>query len=103
MVEFKKYLRGASDAGSRLMFRSGTHGLNEELGKYRGRECPAYYSSLRSDFLVALQERLGDGFEHFQSLDSFSKANLFWVVSSRRKNLVLCLTLLRVLFRMFGS
>ena len=55
-------------------FRSDTHGLNEELGRHRGREecllcddeceslshnmlweCPAYYySSLRSNFLVAL-------------------------------------------------
>ena len=30
--------------------------------------------------------------EHFQSLDSFRKASLFWVVSSGRINLVLCLT-----------
>ena len=39
VVEFKKYLHGASDAASRLTFkfRSGTHGLNEELGR-RGRE-----------------------------------------------------------------
>ena len=38
-VEFKKYLHGICDAGSRLLFkfRSGTHGLNEELGKHRGR------------------------------------------------------------------
>ena len=36
---FKKYLHGVSDAGSRLLFkfRSGTHGLNEELGRHRGR------------------------------------------------------------------
>ena len=29
-----------ADAGSRLLFkfRSGTHGLNEELGRHRGRE-----------------------------------------------------------------
>ena len=29
-----------SDVGSRLLFRfrSGTHGLNEELGRHRGRE-----------------------------------------------------------------
>ena len=34
------------------------------------------YSSLGSNFLVALQEKLGDdGFEHFQSLDSFRKAS----------------------------
>ena len=35
--KFKKYLH---DAGTRLLFkfRSGTHGLNEELGRHRGRE-----------------------------------------------------------------
>ena len=40
IVEFKKYLRGVSDAGTRLLFkfRSGTHGLNEELGRHRRRE-----------------------------------------------------------------
>ena len=40
IVEFKKYLRGVGDAGTRLLFkfRSGTHGLNEELGRHRGRE-----------------------------------------------------------------
>ena len=39
-MEFKKYLRGVGDAGTRLLFkfRSGTHGLNEELGRHRGRE-----------------------------------------------------------------
>ena len=39
-VEFKKYLHGVCDAGSRLLFkfRSGTHGANEELGRHRGRE-----------------------------------------------------------------
>ena len=39
-VEFKKYLHGVCDAGSRLLFkfRSVTHGLNEELGRHRGRE-----------------------------------------------------------------
>ena len=29
--ECKKYLHGVSDMGSKLSFRSGTHGLNEEL------------------------------------------------------------------------
>ena len=35
-IEFKKYLHGVADAGSRLLFkfRSGTHGLNEELGRH---------------------------------------------------------------------
>ena len=38
-------------------------------------ECPAY-SSLRNNFLVALQRKLGDdGFEHFQSRDSSRKAS----------------------------
>ena len=39
-VEFKKYLHGVSYAGTRLLFkfRSGTHGLNEELWRHRGRE-----------------------------------------------------------------
>ena len=38
--EFKRYLHGFCDAGTRLLFkfRSGTHGLNEELGRHRGRE-----------------------------------------------------------------
>ena len=39
-VQFKKYLHGLSDAGNRSLFkfRSGTHGLNEKLGRHRGRE-----------------------------------------------------------------
>ena len=39
-VQPKVYLHGACDAGSRLMFkfRLGTHGVNEELGRRRGRE-----------------------------------------------------------------
>ena len=54
-VELKKYLHGVSDAGTRLLFkfRSGTHGLNEELGRHRGREgklectlCGAEYESV---------------------------------------------------------
>ena len=34
-VGFKKYLHGVSDAGCRLL-RSGTHELNEKLGRLRG-------------------------------------------------------------------
>ena len=97
IVEFKKYLRGVGDAGTRLLFkfRSGTHGLNEELGRHRGREgrkecllcdaecesvshvlwdCPAYVS-IRSAFMLELRRVLGDRFEHFQSLDSFEKSS----------------------------
>ena len=38
-VDFKTYLHGVSDAGTRFLFkfRSGTHGLYEELGTHRGR------------------------------------------------------------------
>ena len=37
--ECKKYLHGVSDMGSKLLFRfrSGAHGLNEELGRYSTR------------------------------------------------------------------
>ena len=73
-------------------FRSGTHGLNEELGRHRGREgrkecllcdaecesvshvlwdCPAYVS-IRSAFMLELRRELGDRFEHFQSLEKSS-------------------------------
>ena len=36
MFECKKYLYGVPDMGSKLLFRfrSGTHGLNEELGRH---------------------------------------------------------------------
>ena len=93
-MEFKKYLRGVGDAGTRLL-RSGTHGLNDELGRHRGQEgrkecllcdaecesvshvlwdCPAYVS-IRSAFMLELRRELGDRFEHFQSLDSFEKSS----------------------------
>ena len=38
--ECKKYLHGVSDMGSKLLFRfrSGTHGLNEELGRHSSRK-----------------------------------------------------------------
>ena len=84
-VEFKKYLHGISDAGTRLLFkfRSGTHGLNEELGRHRGKsectlcgaecesvvhvlwECTAYSSS-RASFTEKLQELLGDSYTDFE-------------------------------------
>ena len=62
-VEFKKYLHGVSDAGTRLLFkfRSGTHGLNEELGRHRGREgksectlCVAECESVHSSCVVGV-------------------------------------------------
>ena len=36
-------------------------------------DCPAYAS--RSAFMLELRRELGDGFEHFQSLDSFEKSS----------------------------
>ena len=86
-IKFKKYLHGVADAGSRLLFkfRSGTNGLNEELGRHSGREgnkecelcgnecesvshvlweCLIYCSS-RTDFLLELQEKLDNEFERF--------------------------------------
>ena len=88
-VEFKKYLHGVSDAGTRLLFKfmSGTHGLNKELGRHRGREgkmvctlCGAEcesivyvlwaYSSSRASFLLKLEELLGDRYADFEALNS---------------------------------
>ena len=96
-VEFKKYLHGICDAGSRLLFkfRSGTHGLNEELGRHRAREgktecslcgnecenvshvlleCSAY-SSTRASFMKKLQELLEDNYEDFESLETVEKSS----------------------------
>ena len=45
VFECKKYLYGVPDMGSKLLFRfrSGTHGLNEELGRHITRNiCKAY-------------------------------------------------------------
>ena len=74
-------------------FRSGTHGLNEELGRHRGREgktecslcgnecenvslvlweCSAY-SSTRASFMKKLQELLEDDYEDFESLGNVKK------------------------------
>ena len=80
-------------------FRSGTHGLNKELGRHRGREgrkkecllwddeCEsvshvlwdcAVYNTLRNDFMCRWLELLRDRFEHFESLDSFEKIFTIW-------------------------
>ena len=90
--EFKKYLHGLCDAGTRLLFkfRPGTHGLNEELGRHRGREgkvecsicvaecgsvvhvlweCPAY-SSCREGFRAKFKELIGDSFEQLSDTES---------------------------------
>ena len=84
-------------AGSRLLFkfRSGTHNLNEELGRHRGREgktkcslcgnecekvshvlweCSAY-SRTRVTFMKKLQELLEDDYEDFESLENVEKSS----------------------------
>ena len=96
-IEFKKYLRGICDAGGRLLFkfRSGTHVLNEKLGRYRWRkgktecslcgnacenvshalwECSAY-SSTRASFMKKLQELLEDDYDDFVSLENAEKSS----------------------------
>ena len=96
-VEFKRYLHGISDAGTRPLFkfRSGTRGLNEELGRHRGRngrtecvlcgdecesvvhvlwECPAYKDS-REEFMIKLRSTLGEGFIDFKALDNIERAS----------------------------
>ena len=73
----------------------GTHGLNEELGRHKGREgktecslcgdecenvshvlweCSAY-SSTRACFIKKLQELLEDEYEDFESLDKVEKSS----------------------------
>ena len=96
-VEFKKYLHGICDAGSRLLFkfRLGTHGLNEELCRHRGtegktecslcvNECENVshvlwecltYSSTRVSFMKKLQEFLEDDYEDFESLENGEKSS----------------------------
>ena len=96
-VKFKRYLNGVGVAGTRLLFklRSGTHGLNEELGRHRGREgkymcnlcgedcesvghflwnCPVY-SERRALFLEHLKNNLGNEFEHFKNCDTAGKSH----------------------------
>ena len=96
-IEFKNYLQGVGDPGTRLLFKfwSGTNGLNEELGRHRDKnddrqcklcrgecesvvhvlwECPAY-DSIRNNFMVELENLLGGRFGEFSTLDNFNKAS----------------------------
>ena len=94
--ECKKYLHGVSDMGSKLLFRfrSGTHGLNEELGRHSSRnsskacffcecECESVehvlwecseYSSIRKEFIKNLDGFLQNDFHlshHLIRLNTF--------------------------------
>ena len=95
--EFKKYLRGRSDEGARLLFkfRSGTHGLNEELGRHSdrdgrvectlcGAECESVvhvlwecssYSTCRDNFQEALKQLLGARYAEFETLSAVEKTS----------------------------
>ena len=88
-------MHGVGDAGTRLLFkfRSVTHGLNEELGRHRGREgksecvlcgaecesvahvlweCSAY-RNISVTFVDKLQELLGIRNAEFDKLNSIDK------------------------------
>ena len=85
-------MHGLSDAGT----RSGTHGLNEELGRHRGRggggvrkivccvgmsvkvshtlwDCSAY-TSIRAQFLLKLKASLGGSYARFETMSSLDKS-----------------------------
>ena len=93
----KRYPHGVSDAGTGLLFkfRSGTHGLNEELGRHRGRngrtecvlcgdecesvvhvlwECPAYKDG-REEFMIKLRSTVREVFIDFEALDNIERAS----------------------------
>ena len=89
--ESTKYLHGVSDMGSKLLFRfrSGTHDLNEELGRHNTRnsskacffcecECESVervllecseYSSIRKEFIKNLNGFLRSNFHLKSSFD----------------------------------
>ena len=94
-IEFKNYLQGVGDPGTRLMlkFRLGTNGLNEGLRMHRDKngdrqcklygdecesvvhvlwECPVY-DSIRNTFMGELDTLLGGSFEEFSTLDNFNR------------------------------
>ena len=124
-VEFKKYLHGVSDAGTRLLFkfRSVTHSLNEELGRHRGREgklertlcgaecesvvhvlweCTAYSSS-RASFMEKLQELLGDSYADFDLLSNVEKTSYMLGSEHWEKNFKSLLFLVKSILWTYGK
>ena len=78
-------------------FRPGTHGLNEEIGRHRGREgkvecsicgaecesvvhvlweCPTY-SSCRVGFRAKFKELIGDSFEQLSDVDNSGGSRIY--------------------------
>ena len=96
-VKFKHNLNGVGNAGTCVLFKlcSGTHGLNEKLGRHRGREgkymcnlcgedCESVghflwnclvYVERRALFFEHLKISLGNEFEHFKSCDIAGKSH----------------------------
>ena len=82
-------MHGLSDAGTRLLFkfRSGTHGLNEELGRHRGREsvcCVGMSVKVlvihcgivqHIQFLLKLKASLGGSYARFEAMSSLDKSS----------------------------
>ena len=90
-------MHGRSDEGARLLFkfRSGTHGLNEELGRDSdrdarvecilcGTECESVvhvlwecssYSTCRDNFQEALKQLLGARYAEFETLSAVEKTS----------------------------
>ena len=91
-IEFKNYLQGIGDPGTRLMFkfRSG-NGLNEKFWvksmiksvNYIGMNVRVWYmysrsvlynyGSIRNTFIAELEKLLGRSFEEFSTLNNFNK------------------------------
>ena len=91
-----RLLEGVGDSGTRLTFkfRSGTNGLNEELGRHRDRnddrqcklcweecksvvhvpwECPVY-DNIKNTFMGELNTLLEESFEEFSAFDMKERA-----------------------------
>ena len=87
-----------------LKFRSGTHGLNEELGRHSdrdggvectlcGAECESVvhvlwecssYSACRDNFQEALKQLLGARYAAFETLSAAEKHHMFSVAKTGR-------------------
>ena len=92
-------------------FRSGTHGLKEELGGHKGRngrtecvlcgdecesivhvlwECPAYKNN-RKEFMITLRSTLGEAFKDFEALDNIERAAFVLCCELGQRISIVCL------------
>ena len=116
------YWHGVSDAGTRLLFkfRSGTHGLNEGLGRHRGREgksectlcgaecesvvhvfweCTAYSSSTAS----FTEKLLGDSYADLDLLSNVEKTSYVLGSEHWEKNFKSLLFLVKSILWTYGK